>query len=135
MASAALGLGARRDAELPQPAADGAAAHPEPLADLHRGQPLLLVKPAQLGGRNAAAHSHRPSPTAPRCVVDTGWSQRARESPRANESGAANTATNGTVRAARIDVLTAPPSRKPMPEMRQLRMPSFLLLGTRTGRP
>src|SRR6266498_4318034 len=83
MASAALGPGARRDAELPQPAADGAAAHPEPLADLHRRQPLPLVKPAQLGRRNASAHPHGSSPTAPPCVADTGWFQRARESPKA----------------------------------------------------
>jgi len=49
MASSALGLGAQRDAEVSQPGADGAAAHPEPLADLGRDQPLPLVEPAQLG--------------------------------------------------------------------------------------
>jgi hypothetical protein len=43
VASSALGLRAQRDAELSQPGADGAAADPDLLADLGRGQLLLLI--------------------------------------------------------------------------------------------
>ena len=82
MASAALGLGARRDAKLPQPAADRAAADPEPLADLDRAQPLLLVEPAQLLRRDASAHSHGSPPKAPRWTADSGWFHRGRKSRR-----------------------------------------------------
>jgi hypothetical protein len=48
VASSTLTLRAQRDARLLQPDANGSATHPQPLADLGGGQPLLLVEPAQL---------------------------------------------------------------------------------------
>jgi hypothetical protein len=54
VASSTLPPRAQRDARLLQPGADGPAAHPQPLANLGRGQPLLLVEPAQLRPRTAS---------------------------------------------------------------------------------